>query len=151
MSALMDIQREIADIVNADEAIAAMGAHAWAFDAGDVWAEETKWLQSGTGGVHVAVLTESGRYLGDAPDGRGGRGIRLALKVTLVCTESPALRQGERAEGAPATALAVAEALALKFNDDEIRFKRFAQDADERSGTISVAAEFETSATITRQ
>lgn len=151
MSSLSQIQREIADLINADERFGSMGARAFPFDAGDVWAEEGKWLAAATGGIHVSVLTESGRYLGDAPDGRGGRGVRVALKVTLVCTENPALRQGLREGGDPATALQVAERLAVKFNDDQIRFKRFVQDAEPKSGTISVAAEFETTATITEQ
>ena len=152
MSSLADVQREIARIVNEDEGIRRLGARAFAFDAGDIWAEEREWLAAGTGAVHVSVLTETGRYLGDADDGRGGRGIRLALKATLVCTERPALRQGLCGDAPPeSTALAVAEALALKFNDDQIRFKRFVQDADPDNGTISVAAEFETSATITKQ
>ena len=151
MSSLVQVQREIADLVNADERFERRGARAFPFDAGDVWAEEEKWLAAAEGGIHVSVLTESGRYLGDAPDGRGGRGVRIALKITLVCTEAPALRQGMREGGDPATALQVAEALAVKFNDDKIRFKRFVQDAEPKSGTISVAAEFETSATITEQ
>lgn len=151
MSSLSDVQREIARLINDDGRFARMGARAFPFDAGDVWAEEEKWLAAAEGGIHVSVLTESGRYLGDAPDGRGGRGVRIALKITLVCTEAPALRQGMREGGDPATALQVAEALAVKFNDDRIRFKRFVQDAEPKSGTISVAAEFETSATITEQ
>ena len=149
MSSLSQVQREIADLINADERFERRGARAFPFDAGGVWAEEDKWLAAGTGGIHVSILTESGRYLGDAPDGRGGRGVRLALKVAMVCTENPVLRQGLREGGDPATALQVAELLAVKFNDDRIRFKRFVQDAEPKSGTISVAAEFETSATIT--
>lgn len=151
MSSLSDVQREIANLINADERFERRGARAFPFDAGDVWAEEEKWLAAAKGGIHVSVLTESGRYLGDAPDGRGGRGVRIALKVALVCTEAPALRQGMREGGDPATALQVAELLAVKFNDDQIRFKRFVQDAEPKSGTISVAAEFETTATITEQ
>lgn len=149
MSSLSQVQREIADLINADERFERRGARAFPFDAGDIWAEEGKWLAAATGGIHVSILTESGRYLGDSPDGRGGRGVRIALKVAMVCTEDPVLRQGLREGGDPATALQVAELLAVKFNDDQIRFKRFVQDAEPKSGTISVAAEFETSATIT--
>ena len=149
MSSLSEVQQEIADLINADERFERRGARAFPFDAGDIWAEEGKWLAAANGGIHVSILTESGRYLGDAPDDRGGRGVRISLTVTMVCTENPSLRQGLRDGGDPATALQVAEALAVKFNDDRIRFKRFVQDAEPKSGTISVAAEFETSATIT--
>ena len=150
MSSLVAVQREIADLINADPRFERRGARAFPFDAGDVWAEEEKWIAAASGFVHVSILTASGRYLGDAEDEAGRRGVRMALTVSMVCTENPALRQGMRESGDPATALQVAELLAAKFNDDRIRFKRFVQDAEPKSGTISVAAEFETSATITK-
>lgn len=149
MSSLSQIQREIADLINADPRFERRGARAFPFDAGDIWEEEGKWLAAAAGAILVSILTESGRYLGDCPAGGGGRGVRIALKVAMVCTENPALRQGLREGGEIATALDVAQLLAVKFNDDQIRFKRFVQDAEPKSGTISVAAEFETSATIT--
>lgn len=148
MSSLTAVQREIADLINADPRFERRGARAFPFDAGDVWAEEGKWIAAGSGLVHVAVVTAAGRYLGDADDENGRRGARVSLTVSMVCTENPSLRQGMREGGDPATALQVAELLAVKFNDDRIRFKRFVQDADPKANTISTTAEFETSAIL---
>lgn len=149
MSTLALIQQEIADLINADPRFARMGARAFAFDAADIWAEEQQWLAAADGMVEVSVLTSAGRYLGDAALEGGARGIRMELSVSLVCIENPALRQGAHGPDAVlCSALDVAEALALKFNDDKIRFKRFTQDADPKSGTISVTAEFSTSAVL---
>ena len=77
MSALMDIQREIADLVNADEGIAAMGAHAWPFDAGDVWAEEN-------GGIRPEPwMTCPWGPLSGAPKGWSWRNIQNLNQGTL--------------------------------------------------------------------
>lgn len=148
MSSLVAVQREIADLINADPRFERRGARAFPFDAGDIWSKEGEWLAAGSGFIHVSILTAAGRYLGDAPDERGRRGVRMSITVSMVCTENPSLRQGLREAGDPATALQIAELLAVKFNDDKIRFKRFAQDADEKAGTISTTAEFETSAIL---
>lgn len=149
MSTLSLIQREIADLINADETFGGMGARAFPFDAADIWAQEQEWLAAAQGMVEISVLTEAGRYLGDAPLPGGGRGLRLEVNVSMVCVESPALRQAAHVPCATlASALDVAEALALKFNDDAIRFKRFSQDADPKSGTVSVTAEFSASAVV---
>ncbi len=149
MSTLALIQRELADLINADPRFARMGARAFAFDAADIWAEEQKWLAAADGMVEISVLTSSGRYLGDAALEGGGRGIRMDVSVEMVCIENPALRQGAHGPAAVlCSALDVAEALALRFNNDQIRFRRFAQDAEPKGGTISVTAEFSTSAVL---
>lgn len=149
MSTLALIQQEIADRINADERITRMGARAFAFDAADIWAEEQKWLAAADGMVEISVLTSAGRYLGDAALEGGARGIRMEVQVSMVCIENPALRQGAHGPDAVlCSALDMAEALALKFNDDKIRFKRFTQDADPKSGTISVTAEYSTTTVL---
>lgn len=139
---LKELQLEIAEALNGDEALAQGGCRAFAEDSHDVEQEvETKLHESG--GVALVVLTPQGERAGGTP----GSEIHIDLpRLTVAAVEIPALN---RLDPAHLTALQAAQRAAFVLDSPEIEFLSFSQRADE-GGTLTVDAAFQTQIELTQ-
>ena len=138
---LKELQLEIAEALNGDEALMQGGCRAFAEDSHDVEQEvETKLHESG--GVALVVLTPQGERAGGTP----GSEIHIDIpRLTVAAVEIPALN---RLDPAHLTALQAAQRAAFVLDAPGLEFLSFLQRA-EADGTLTVDAVFQTQIELT--
>ena len=137
---LRQLQRQIAETLNDDEALRQGGCRAFAEDSHDVVQEVATHLQQ-AGGVALVVLTPSAERNGSSP-----RGLPARLDgVAVSAVEVPALN---RLDTARMTALQAAQRAAHLLDGRTLEWRSIRQDAAP-DGTVTARAEFGISVMLT--
>lgn len=138
---LKELQLEIAERLNADEALLRGGCRAFAEDAHDVVQEVATHLHE-AGGVALVVLTPSAEREGFHPDGLPARIDGLAVAAV----EIPAVN---RLDPARLTALQAAQRVAGLLDGSDLEWRSLRQEAGD-DGALTVRAEFGASVILTQ-
>lgn len=141
MNSLLEYQLAIAAALNADETLRQGGCTALAEDSKDLLFEVARCVDE-QGEVAIVVTTPEAERLGDDEDG----GIAVEIPaLEIVCVEKPGVN---RTRDNAATALQAAQRVARVLDSPELHFLRIRQESDDRAGTLSAIASFQTSATL---
>ena len=139
---LIELQQQIAAILNADETLSQGGCKAFAEDALDFEAEAARHLHE-AGSVAIAVLTPSvSRGGGFCADG-------IPVAVDELVVEAAELPGVNRAHEGALTALAAAQRAALVLDSQTIEFHGIRQNADAATGTLTASVSFSTNIMLT--
>lgn len=142
MSTLLDLQNEIAVLINASEYLVQGGCEAFAEDKADTLTrlEIALWDR---GGVAITVMTPVGRALGSKTE----TGIPLEIPAFMIqCQERPA---ANREIPGHITALQAAQHIAVTLDQPAFRFVDFIQGGDSDTEVVTVQVVFRTSITLT--
>ena len=140
MNSLLEYQIAIAAALNADETLRQGGCTALAEDSKDLLFEVARCVDE-QGEVAIVVTTPEAERLGDDD---GAIAVEIPA-LEIVCVEKPGVN---RTRDNAATALQAAQRVARVLDSPELHFLRIRQESDDRAGTLSAIASFQTSATL---
>lgn len=141
MSTLFDLQKEVAEICNADEWLVQGGCEAFAEDSPDVLEAVVRRLTE-VSGLSIVVSTPTARRIG-----REAGGIAVELPdLSVRVTEVPAM---SRLVPGRISALAAAQHVAAVLHSPSFALVSISQTADADSGTVSATCLFKTTTVLT--
>ncbi len=139
---LLQLQQQIADVLNDDETLAQGGCRAFAEDSRTVEQDVAERLQQ-VGGVAAVVSTTAGR-----PAGRLGGGIQIDVDIAVSAAEIPAI---SRMDPSRMTALQAMQRAILLLDGPELEFTGFRQDFNEQAGLATATCDFTTQVALTEE
>ena len=133
---LLDLQNQVCEALNADEALLKGGCRAFAEDSLTVEFDAESQLQE-QGAVAIVVMTPRA----DRDGGSTGELFVAVQNLEVACSEKPGLN---RTRSEPMTALAAAQRAARLLESDTFTFVSIRQDADPEIGVLTATATFST-------
>ena len=134
MSAILEFQQYVRDVLNEVEDLVQGGCKAFAEDEHDILKPVPKHLSEG--GTAIVVTTPEFRRDGCAADG-----LPLEATLRVVCEENPAILRA-KGDASRLTALDAAELVASELDGEKFNCAAIRQSYEPKSGILTATVEF---------